>query len=92
VKGLARFEAYDSQAATSEVDRRCLSGKTAADDNSIGIEFRFVVPRLSFHKALELPGARGRRRLLHAQPYIDMRERNIHQKVEITELSRGVAG
>ncbi len=54
VKRLTRFEAYYPQAATSEVDSRRLPGKTAADDNSISFEFRFVVPLPVFHKALEL--------------------------------------
>jgi hypothetical protein len=54
VERLARLEAYDPQAAASEMNRRRLPGKTAADDNSIGLKFRFVVPSLVVHKALKL--------------------------------------
>ncbi len=48
------LETYYPQAATSDVDSGCLPGKTAADDNSIGLEFRVVVLLPVFHKAFEL--------------------------------------
>jgi hypothetical protein len=58
---LAWFEAYDAQAAASEVDGRRQSGKTAADDNGIGLDLRFVVDFLVFHQLFELPALVGRR-------------------------------
>ena len=65
LEGLARLEAYNVKAAASEVDGRRQSGKTAADDNGIGLDLRFVVDFLSFHQLFELPALVGRRTPLY---------------------------
>ena len=78
-----RLEAYHPKAATSEVDRGRLSGETATDYHSIGIEFRFVVPPLVSHKYLNYLCAGDRRSLLYGQRYNSTLDRSIDQKVEL---------
>jgi hypothetical protein len=57
LEGLTRLEVYDPKAAANGVDRRHLSGETAADNESIGIEFCFVVPSLVSYRYFNYPCA-----------------------------------
>jgi hypothetical protein len=55
-EGLARLQTYNTQASPSEMDSCRLPSKAAADDDSIGLEFRFVFPRRICHEELEIAG------------------------------------
>jgi hypothetical protein len=68
------------------VNCRRLSGEAAANDDSIGPEFRFFVVPLVCHKVLALLMRRQEAQTIAWQPYNNAMGKGIHRKVESTGM------